>query len=292
MSLNAVPEPEPRSNVTSIAKPVPTWVNVTPDMAKRILAHNKVNRNFREAKVNQYAADMAAGNWALSNDAICIGPDGTLYNGQHRLHGVVKSGVTVTLLFIRNMPADTMATMDSGISRTPGDVFRFAGEKHANLLAATLKQLVLVDSGRVYMDSAVQSVSRSEQAEFLDAHPDVRESVAETSKVKNQIDSPPTPMAVAHWLIAQTNSLAFADLFFDRLAHRVGEPEGSAVHAVDNRLREIRRSRQRFEGRNFIYLFLKGWNYYAADKPVSKLLMVPARNGEFRLPDVARWSRP
>jgi hypothetical protein len=292
MTLN--PVPEPRNNVRPLAKPAPSYVRVTPDMAKRLLAHNKVNRNLRAHKVNQYARDMASGNWSLSNDAICVAPDGRLLNGQHRLHAVVKSGVTVTFLVIRNMPADSMSTMDSGVARTAGDVFGRvgAGEKHANLLASTLKQLVLVESGRVYMDSKVQATSHSELAEFLDANPLVRESVAEAAKVKSQIDSPPTPVAVAHWLIAQRNSLAFADLFFDRLAHRVGEPEGSAVHAVDNRLREIRRSRQRFEGRNFIYLFLKGWNYYAADKPVSKLLIVPARNGEFRLPDVARWSRP
>jgi hypothetical protein len=291
MTITAAPEPNDDNVKPFRTKPAPSYVQITPDMAKRLLAHNKVNRNLRTGKVNQYARDMEQGNWNLSNDAICIAPDGTLLNGQHRLNAVVKSGRTIAFLVIRNMPSDTMATMDSGAGRTPGDVFRFAGEKHASLVASTLKQLVLIDSGRIYQDSAVQAVSRSEQAEFLDGHPDVRESVAETSKVRVQIDAPPTSIAAAHWLIAQTNSLAFADLFFDKLAHRIGEPEGSAVHAVDNRLREVRRGRQRFEGRNYIYLFLKGWNYYAADKSVSKLLMVPPRGGDFRLPPVARWTR-
>ena len=282
----------PAENVTPISKPAPSYIHVTPDMATRLLANNKVNRSLREGRVNQYARDMATGNWQLSNDAICIAPDGTLLNGQHRLRAVAQSGATITFLIIRNMPTDTMSTMDSGAGRTPGDVLRFAGEKSSNLLASTLKQLVLIETGRIYKDNKIQAVSRSEQAEFLDAHPDVRESVSETSKARRAIDAPPTAIAASHWLIAQENSLAYADLFFGQLAHRVGEPEGSAVHAIDSRLREIRRNRQSFQTRNYVYLFLKGWNYYAADKAVVKLAMVPARGADFQLPTPARWSRP
>lgn len=291
MSLN--PATTEQSNVRPLAKPAPSYVTIDPDMAKRLLAQNKVNRNLRQHKINQYARDMAAGNWNLSNDAICIAPDSTLLNGQHRLNAVVKAGVPVTFLVIRNMPTDTMSTMDTGAARTAGDMFGRVGtgEKHANLLASTLKQLVLIASGRFYMDSKVQATSHSELAEFLDGNPLVRDSVAEAAKVKSQIDSPPTPIAAAHWLIAEVNGLGLADHFFDQLAHRVGEPEGSAVHAIDARLREVRRSRQRYEGRNYIFLFLKGWNYYAAGRPVSRLQMLPARGTDFRLPTVARWTR-
>lgn len=272
-----------------VAKPTHSYVNVTPDMARRWLLRNSANRNLRAAKINQYARDMEAGRWTLSNDDICFAPDGTLLNGQHRLNAVIKSGRTVLMGIKRNVPPAARQNMDSGASRTPADVLRFAGEAHASLLGSALKQAILIETGRIYQDTNTHAVSRGEQVEFLAAHPELRGSVALVGRIKQNIDAPPTALAIAHWLITLTNGSDLADLYINQLAKRVGEPEGSAVHAVDSRLREVRRNRNSYSTRYFVYLLIKGWNYYAAGKAVTKLQMAP--KGEFRLPTVARWSR-
>ena len=104
--------------------PVAELVNVTPALAEQWLSGNSVNRKIREAAVNQYASDMIAGRWSVTNDAICFSPDGLLLNGQHRLRAVTTSGETVAMLVMRNVPDEAMGHMDAGVKRTSADCHR------------------------------------------------------------------------------------------------------------------------------------------------------------------------
>jgi hypothetical protein len=284
-----VTQSQHESIVPLTAKPTSSYVYVTPDVAARWLSSNTINRTIRQSKVNQYAHDMDTGHWTVSNDDICFNPAGQLLNGQHRLRAIVQADVTVLLCVKRNVPTAAMANMDRGASRTYSDILRWRGEKNTTILGATLKQFVLITTGRIYQDTNVQAISGNDQDAILEAEPAVRHSVEIAARLKNSIDAPPTTLAVAHFLIAARSGTDAADLYITQLAHRTGEPAGSAIHAVDSRLREIRRNRQTYSTRELIYLLLKGWNYYAAGKSVAKLQTSP--KGEFRLPVVARWAR-
>lgn len=273
-------------------KPEPTYITVDPETAKRWLAANTVNRTIRSTRVNQYARDMAAGRWRLSNDAIAFSPDGKLLNGQHRLNAVVESGKAITFLVVRNLPIETMTTMDSGSARTAADALHFGGEQSTHMLAAVTKLCLLCTDGRIYADNHKQTVSHGEIIDFLNAHPDIRTSVKEISSLRRSLDAPPSPTAAAHWIISQVNEVTFATYYFYQVASRANEPERSAVLAVDSRLRDLRRNGIRLSARNYIYLLIKGWNYYARDERVSNLTARPKPGMEFRIPDPAKWSRP
>ena len=74
-----------------------TYKNIGPADAEVMLARNYGNRKVNEKQVRQYAVDMASGNWRLTHQAIAIGADENLIDGQHRLHAVVKSRSTVAM---------------------------------------------------------------------------------------------------------------------------------------------------------------------------------------------------
>ena len=281
---------ESAHNVIPLApKPAPSYISVNPDIAQRWLRGNVVNRSLRAAKVQQYAADMAAGRWNFSESAICFSPDGQLLNGQHRLHAIVASGTSVVLLVIRNMPADAMVTMDIGSARTAADALKFVGEAHQALLAATLKLCLLVDTKRIYRDTRLQAVSPGELIDFLAVNPEVRASVASAASNRKGIDCTPSAMACAHWLIANAAGRGMADHYFGQLSSRSNEPDGSAVLAVDSRLREIRRLKATHSQREYVYLLVKGWNHYAKGNSVRSLPIRP--KGEFRIPAAVRSQR-
>lgn len=273
------------SQVVPMLKPSVAHVSVDPATAQRWLANNKVNRSLRLAKVNQYANDMAAGRWALSNDAICFAPDGTLLNGQHRLHAVIKSGATIVMLIARNMPPESMTSMDIGSSRTAADALRFDGEVSTHLLAAAAKLAIVYSDGRIYKDTKSQAVSPGEIRAFVDAHPMIRHSVHFTTSVKSKIDAAPSVLAACHWIIADAAGVAVADHYLYQLAHRSGEPEGSAVLAVDSRLRQLRYKRSKYSQRAYLSLLIKGWNHYARDRRVTALTI----SATARIPDPIRW---
>lgn len=285
-ALHAVPV----SSSTAAAAPLVHVEAISPEVALAYLEQNIHNRNVRQARVNRYAADMRNGVWHITNDAVTFATDGTLLNGQHRLWAVVESGVTVEMLVLRGARPESMAAMDTGAARTAGDYFGKAGlkEQHPALLAAAIKQIILLDTGRVSADRSGQEITNFQMEDWLDEHPQVRASVASAMRFA-RLDATPRVRAVSHYYIAERNGVELADYFFGQIISRAGEPEGSAVHAIDSRLREVRRARAQYEAKYLISLILRGWNKYAVDGRIRTLPILD--KGAFRLPEVEKWRR-
>ena len=68
---------------------------LTPELATKLLARNTHNRTISSSRIRQYAADMAAGNWAFNGEAIKVSEGGQILDGQHRLRAVIESDVTI-----------------------------------------------------------------------------------------------------------------------------------------------------------------------------------------------------
>lgn len=74
-------------------------VDITPGLAEKMLGRNLENqRNLKEPTIVKYVADMLAGHWKLTHQGIAFDSDGSLYDGQHRLTAIVRSGVTVPMI--------------------------------------------------------------------------------------------------------------------------------------------------------------------------------------------------
>lgn len=111
---------------------------LTPDEATVLLDANHHNRRLNAARVSHLAADMRAGLWDFTGDAIRIAVDGQLLDGQHRLAACVESGVPLTTVVISGLPAQAQESMDIGRKRTVADSLTIAGEKNGPQLAAAL----------------------------------------------------------------------------------------------------------------------------------------------------------
>ncbi len=91
------------------------WEEITPKRAAAYLEKNVSNRTVRKGTVAAYARDMKQGNWVPTHQGIAFNDREELIDGQHRLHSIVESGVTVRMLVTRGIPAETgsMQTMDA-----------------------------------------------------------------------------------------------------------------------------------------------------------------------------------
>lgn len=273
--------------VRPIARPIAAFQDVTPKLAEEWLSGNTVNRRLRIDAVNQYANDMAAGRWTVSESAICFSPDGKLLNGQHRLTAIIQSGATVPMLVMRNVPVESMSNMDAGRKRTTADALGFDGESNPHLLAAAARLALLYGDGRLYRDRKTQSVSTGELREFLADHPDLRYSVFSVNAVARAVDLTPTAKVVAHWIFMHAAGEDAADEFFELLASRIGLPEGSPILALDSRIRELRKSKSRIQHRSELYLLIKAWNYWRTGRSVRSLALTTKAN-DGQLPAVAK----
>lgn len=277
--------PFPTADLT----PVPVMETITPERAIALLEQNTCNRSVREDKVKRFADDMKHGRWQVSQDGIGISSEGILLNGQHRLYAIVEANVSIEALVIYNMSEDSMAIMDTGTARTAADFLGSGGmgEKNPGNLAAVLRLITAHNDGDAIVSKAERIISNSRLYETLAAHPEARHSVDIASRYSKKVGLPPRVVGFTHWLIAQTNGAEVADLFFETLESRAGEQKGSPVLALDKRLREIARARQRANVQVLSNLVVRAWNAWAAGRTLTTIPLQP--NGV--VPPVDKWSR-
>lgn len=100
---------------------VTTWELITPELAAQYLATNTVNRPLKDLSIGRFAADMLAGKWRPTHQGIAFYTDGRLADGQHRLHAVIRSGVSVYMAVTRGLPVDAALVIDGVVTRTARD---------------------------------------------------------------------------------------------------------------------------------------------------------------------------
>lgn len=124
---------------------------ISPDFAKRMLdvttANGFENRRMKTWKVDQYARDIEAGRWANTNQSIGLTSDGSVIDGQHRLHAIIKTGIPVTMLVVRGLTQESFSYIDLGIARTVADHFRHVGKKNVFALSGAGKLLAMHING-------------------------------------------------------------------------------------------------------------------------------------------------
>lgn len=258
-----------------------TLHDVDPATAEKWLGKNQINRNLRDRVVSAYARDMTAGRWRLSGEAVKFAKDGKLLDGQHRLHAVVRSGVTVRLLVVRGLDDDVQDVIDSGASRSAGDALKLHGEANYSSLAAAARIAIDYVSGQ--LDRKLVRITHSEVIGFVEANPELRAAVDTASSLRNQIDVPISVLSLAIWRLNQIDQ-EDCELFMGQLAEKTYLRKGDAVLALMNRLSEVRRSGRRIDRSGYLSLIFRAWNYWRARKSV-QTLPIATRGGDVDIPE-------
>lgn len=72
-------------------------MQITPADAEELLKGNKMNRKLSPRQIESHARDMKEGRWVLTHQGIALSPTYDVLDGQHRLHAIKASGVTVEM---------------------------------------------------------------------------------------------------------------------------------------------------------------------------------------------------
>lgn len=108
------------------------YITITPDVAAIMLGHLAANqRSVKKDQVARLADDMTRGRWSRNGDCIRYSRDLHLWDGQHRLHAVIKSAITLADYPVL-VCADDQAemTFDTGIVvRSSNDLSRASGDE-------------------------------------------------------------------------------------------------------------------------------------------------------------------
>lgn len=94
-------------------------IAVTPDIAAEWLANQAPNRPLSQCHFNKMIADLEAGTWYYNGETIKFNKLGQLFDGQHRLEAIVRSGVTTFMMVAYDLD-DTL--VDYNRTRSASDI--------------------------------------------------------------------------------------------------------------------------------------------------------------------------
>jgi hypothetical protein len=244
-------------------------MKVTPAIAERWLTSNTHNRNIRLAAVNAYAADMEAGRWLPSGDAIRFAADGTLLDGQHRLLAIVQSGVTISAVVISGLAPETQEVMDGGTKRTLADVLALRGEVNTRQLAAGLRRITAYEVYGGDSASAWKAAPTAQQMlAALARHPETRDYARRASTLRLA----GIPSSVGIYAMWRLNAIDAEDAedFFYRVESGIGLEDNHPILALRRVL--LGDVRQRHDNaRMQCALIFKAWNKYRDGDPIQVL---------------------
>jgi hypothetical protein len=93
-------------------------LQVTPEIANKLLQRNLNNRNLSDRLVSKYEQDMRGGNWTITHQGIAFYEDGTLADGQHRLAAIIRSGVPISMYVTRGLKREQAINIDMNRPRS------------------------------------------------------------------------------------------------------------------------------------------------------------------------------
>ena len=138
------------------------FVEIPPNLAKSIMAHNNIsNRNISLKNVAHLAAQIRNGSWYENPQPVVFSVCGRLLNGQHRLQAIVQADMPAKMAIVLDADPATYEVMDTGNKRSLADVSGIHRET-----AACIRLLVEIgESKRTSVAEAKQYAKHIQWAE-------------------------------------------------------------------------------------------------------------------------------
>lgn len=145
-------------------------IEIIPSIAELILKiHNTNNIPPNSIKISQYATDMKHGKFQYNGDSLRFSIRGVLLDGQNRLMACVESGCSFEANIIVGLPDEVFSTIDSGRTRTGGNILarnNSLSAYPANALCHAVRLILKHERG--FSLSTSSSTKRSKAESTLD----------------------------------------------------------------------------------------------------------------------------
>ncbi|MGH9889765.1 MAG: hypothetical protein ACREBE_29825 [bacterium] len=257
-----------------------TVETVTPEMASRMLGTMEHNRRMRRSTVERYAREMATGRWQLNGEPIIVGHDGRLRDGQHRLNAVVMAKIPIAMLIVRGVQPEAMASIDTGASRSYGDVVTLRGGSSLGPQMASIARLWWLYENTEYLNSKV-GLSHQELDAIIAGHPTTEEAAFRANRSTFKRHFPTSVLGFVFSFLCEREDPEIAELFISTVEKGAQLAEDDPIFALRRRLIES----ERRDSRSILALVIKAYNEWIDGQKIQTLVW---RSGE-RFP---RFGKP
>lgn len=268
--------------------------DITPEDAIEYLGRNDQNRALRFRVVDAYATDMINGNWKTGVGTILIADDGTIIDGQHRLHAIIQSETTQRFFVISNLPQGVRAVVDTGAKRTFADVLKLKGESRWNILSAIIRRAEIWDLGGRVMRANLQPTN-SQLLKRLETNPELRDSTEVADYVRTKVPISASVIGLTHWIFTKIETKTEEETqqlkedisaFFQKLRDGDELAKDSPISVLRRTAIENRNSRRvRVQEEVMVAYVIKAWNAYREGRKIHMLRYRPGGANPEAMPE-------
>lgn len=243
---------------------------VNPKIAEIWLTKSAGNRAITRSRVDVLAQDMAAGRWLLNAEAIKFNKADELIDGHHRLTACVESQANFRTAVARGIDASVTDTLDTGKSRTAGDVLKLHGFINYCALAAAAKHAIVYSLGKFDGSPKQARVTNAAIRREVESNPGLSAACNEVySTYRGILSLMPPSLAVFFFWKWQRQAQSKAQEFFGILSGVVSAPTVNPAYVLREKLIQNASARKkRLRQRDLAAIVIKGWLHFRDDKPL------------------------
>lgn len=258
--------------------PVTKTVVIDPIWAELILEKNGRNRPLSHPRIARYSRALTAGRWNFTGDAIQIDWNEDLLNGQHRLHAIVLSGISMQVNLVTGLPPESQRFMDQGRARSAGNQLAVEGMSSATQIAAIVKIYLAWTGGQLTSEAKGVLGATDEIVEYAHEHKDELQravTLADRARKHIRVMTGATG-AVAYKALMLDHEAA--EEFFNILAHGANLEFGSPILTFRNHVMKLRTTRVHRTSAEMVFLLVITWNAWRSGRTDMNRIQLP-KNG-------------
>lgn len=146
-------------------EPVAHRLLLTPELASFFLNNvTPTQRDIKSGVASRYAADIQAGAWKFTVEALGFDEHLELCEGQHRCVAVAMTGMSIQVWAIFNQPHDSFTCVDIGATRSVTDMAAFMGKEASN------QRVAIANHMRMGFSMWKQGNSKPSLMDFMERH--------------------------------------------------------------------------------------------------------------------------
>lgn len=242
-------------------------VQVTPAIAREWLKKNHDNRPVTKSHVRLLASQMESGEWKMTGEAIQFSDTDRLIDGQHRLEAIVQSGATIPMLVVHGVPDESQPAIDTGKTRSAGDVLSMNNIPNHTITAAMIKNFLRYKSDITSYggDKKLYHTNQKVLSTYNEDATKYREAALYAQKLyKASGGLLPASVAGGFILLFMDKStggrFAPVQAFFDKLLLGKNRDFESTSHVLYKKLLHAKANRIRIAQRELYGMMVKTWN--------------------------------
>lgn len=243
-------------------------IDLTPELARALLARNPANRTISETTLENYTRDIKHGAWQFNGEPVIVAKDGMMNDGQHRCMAVVLSGKPIKCVMIVGVERGTRTTLDQGRIRTVGDYLSMDGFTYSNSLAVAARMVWQWQRFDLISGSKKYRPTKSEILEIVVKTPKIERSVHAVSRYGIAAVGSVGMMAFCHFAFSVAAPTSEAEAFLAALSSGESLSGTSPILYARNRLLS---EKSRLKVGERAELIFKAWNSWRRGESVKAI---------------------